>query len=84
MANCVPKLVNDIKKQKLLQRQVLQHLKWNGPRSYDNLYLIFDLDRTAYIGQVLRDLAESHHIDIVPDRTVRITESGLRVLDSYQ
>lgn len=64
----------------MLQRKVLQHLKQNGPRSYDNLYLIFDLDRTADIGPALQDLQELSHISLSENRTVTITELGLRTL----
>lgn len=78
---CGPEFVNARKKQKVLQRQVLQHLKRNGPKSYDNLYMIFDLDRTANIGPALQDLRELNHIQIDKDRTVRITKSGLQILE---
>ena len=78
---CGPEFVNARKKQKVLQRHVLQHLKRNGPKSYDNLYMIFDLDRTANIGPALQDLKELNHIQIGKDRTVRITKSGLQILE---
>lgn len=69
-------------RQKVVQRQVLNHLKRNGPKSYDNLYITFDLDRTADIGPALQELKELNHIDITKDRTVRITEAGLQAIDS--
>ncbi|MBK9307964.1 MAG: hypothetical protein IPM58_12975 [Nitrospira sp.] len=77
-----PKFVKEREKQKVLQRQVLNHLKRNGPKSYDNLYITFDLDRKANIGPALQELKELHHIDISKDRTVRITEAGLQAIDS--
>lgn len=79
---CGPEFIKERKKQKALQRQVLQHLKRNGPKSYDNLYITFDLDRSADIGPALQELQELHHIDIGKDRTVRITEAGLQAIDS--
>ena len=73
---CGPEFIKERKKQKVLQRQVLYHLKRNGPKSYDNLYMTFDLDRTANLGPALQEL---HHI-YIKDRTVRITESGLQAI----
>ncbi|MGC4095721.1 MAG: hypothetical protein QM706_01280 [Nitrospira sp.] len=78
---CGPEFVNARKKQKVLQRQVLHHLKRNGPKSYDNLYITFDQDRTADIGPALQDLTKLDLIVIDQARTVRITESGLRFLE---
>ena len=79
---CGPEFVKERKKQKVLQRQVLFHLKRNGPKSYDNLYITFDLDRKANIGPALQELRELNHIEITKDRTVRITEAGLQAIDS--
>lgn len=69
------------KRKKSLQRRVLQHLKHHGPKHYDNLFLLFDLQGTGDTGQAVEDLKRRSYVKIGPDGTVQITGSGLRVLE---
>lgn len=69
------------KKQRDLERRVLEHLKKHGSSLYDGLYVLFDLERTAAIAPVLQDLRGDGYIEVTKDEMVTITASGLRRLE---
>lgn len=81
-----PKFEKEQKKRRVLERKVLQHLKENGPRPYDAIYVLFDLHRTAEIQPVLHELHQWKYIEISKDtdQTTSITESGLQRLESRE
>jgi hypothetical protein len=69
------------RRKKSLQRRVLQHLKRHGSKRYDNLYMLFDPHRTGDTGLALQALKRRNYVEMGPDRVVKITESGLRLLE---
>ncbi|MBS0156454.1 MAG: hypothetical protein JSS38_17860 [Nitrospira sp.] len=69
------------KRQKSLQRRVLQHLKHHGPKHYDNLFILFDPYRTGETGLAVQALKLGHYVKIDQDRMVQITDVGLRLLE---
>jgi hypothetical protein len=72
------------KKKRMLQREVLAHLKEHGPRNWEMLYVHFDQKRTANIATVLQDLREGKHIEVSKDDIVTITSSGLARLEEKE
>ena len=70
------------RKSERLQRDVLRHLKNHGPKHYDNLYVMFDSDRSASIQSVLADLHTYNLISIDKEKIVHITDTGLERLGS--
>ena len=69
------------KRKKSLQRRVLQHLKHHGPKHYTNLALLFDPHGTGDTGLAVQALKKRHCVKIGQDGMVRITGSGLRLLE---
>lgn len=67
---------------RVIQYEVLKRLKERGPKDYDILYVQFDLHRTGEVGPALQDLKEWEHIEWGTDMQVKITESGLRLLEN--
>jgi hypothetical protein len=78
-----PAYEKKMKKQRDLERRVLQHLKdhQGEPHNFDGLYVLFDLNRTADIGPVLDELRQRRYINVDKDQSVTITESGLTRLE---
>jgi hypothetical protein len=68
------------KKSERLQRDVLRYLKARGSKHYDNLYIVFDRDRSASIQSVLADLQAHNLISIDKQKIVHITDAGLERL----
>ena len=62
-----------------LQREVLEHLKW------DTLHTHFAIARGANIQPVLHALKSARYIEVSKDKDqmVRITASGLKRLEKY-
>lgn len=67
-------------KRERLQREVLMHVKTQGSKHYDNLYVLFDRDRSASIKPVLADLQAYNLISIDKEKMVHITDAGLERL----
>jgi hypothetical protein len=65
--------------QRLLKREVLQHLLDQGAIHYTRLYVHFDRNRKADIHAVLEDLTQRGFIE-VDETTIRITTAGIRLL----
>jgi len=74
-----------MKKQRELERRVLQHLKdhQDMPHKFDRLYVLFSGDGTADIAPALEELRHWAHIKIDNDNTVTISEAGLERLDRH-
>ena len=68
------------RKSERLQREVLSHLKAQGSKHYDNLYVLFGRDRSALIQPVLADLQAYNLISIDKEKIVHITDAGLERL----
>jgi muconolactone delta-isomerase len=65
-----------------LQNTVLVHLTESGSAKWGALYSRFDNDGTGEIGEVLSQLAYWKHIMVESDGTAKITESGMRQLET--
>ncbi|MDR4469696.1 MAG: hypothetical protein MRJ68_15615 [Nitrospira sp.] len=72
----------DRQKQPNLHRQVLHHLRQDGPTNYSVLYVHFDQHVTGDIGRVLQDLETWNYIEVGHQMLVTITESGMGFLQS--
>lgn len=69
------------KREKSLQRRVLQHLKQHGPKYHDNLSLLFDPHRTGATTLAIEALTKRRYVKTDQDRMVQITKAGLRLLE---
>lgn len=78
------KYEKELKQQRDLQRQVLEHLKESGSMNYDALDVHVDLHRTARIGPALVDLLQWEHIELDKDNEVNITATVLRWLENKE
>jgi len=67
-------------KQRLFERQVLEHLKLYGPQDWNSLYALFDVSRSLAIIPVLRDLKVGGYIAIDTKSLTSITDFGLKRL----
>jgi hypothetical protein len=67
-------------KERLFERQVLEHLKLYGSQDWNSLYALFDVSRSLAIIPVLRDLKVGGYIAIDTKSQTSITDSGLKRL----
>ena len=67
---------------KELQYTVLVHLTESGSAKWGALYSRFDIDGTGEIGEALFRLAHCKYIMVESDGTAKITESGMRQLET--
>lgn len=65
-----------------LQYTVLVHLTESGSAKWGALYSRFDNDGTGEIGEALFQLAYWKHIMVESDGTAKITELGMRQLET--
>ena len=65
-----------------LQYTLLVHLTESGSVKWGALYSRFDQDGTGEIGEALSQLAHWKHIMVELDGTAKITESGMRQLET--
>jgi hypothetical protein len=80
-----PKYEKQRKKQKDLQKQILEVLrKNNGRYNYDGLYVLFDLHHTGEAGPAIQDLLTWNIVKLVGAKDLELTEHGRKMLDNQE